>query len=73
MANDFYVPRATGLKAPIILLSSISCLPKEFLPRVGPKTDLPVNKACLALAFGAIGGRVIARPHNDNDKAYYQN
>ena len=72
-ANDFYVPRATGLKAPIIHLSSSACLPKEFLPRVGPKTDLHVKKPCLALAVRAFGGRVRACPHNDNDTVYSHN
>ena len=57
-------PEKNGLNAPVIRLSSVSCLRKLSLPRVGHKTYLPVRKLCLALAFGAFHGRVRARPHN---------
>ena len=39
-ADEFYLPKATGLKAPDIRRSPVVCLQKQSLPRVGHQTCL---------------------------------
>ena len=43
-ADEFYLPKATGLKAPDIRLSPVVCLQKQSLPRVGHTSDLSVRR-----------------------------
>ena len=49
-ADEFYLPKATGLKASDIRLSPVVCLQKQSLPRVGHTSDLSVRKLYVARA-----------------------
>ena len=42
-ADEFYLPKANGLKAPDIRLSPVLYLQKQSLPRVGHTSDLSVR------------------------------
>ena len=53
-ADEFYLPKATGLKAPDIRLSPVVCLQKQSLPRVGHTSDLSVRKLYVARAAWSI-------------------
>ena len=59
-ANEFYIPRATSFSALLTRLSSVSYRPKQSLPRVGHKTDLPAKKLCLFVT----GCFLRAHPHS---------
>ena len=53
-ADEFYLPKATSLKAPDIRLSPVVCLQKQSLPRVGHTSDLSVRKLYVARAAWSI-------------------
>ena len=53
-ADEFYLPKAKGLKAPDIRLSPVVCLQKQSLPRVGNTSDLSVKKLYVARAAWSI-------------------
>ena len=52
--DEFYLPKAPGLKAPDIHLSPVVCLQKQSLPRVGHTSDVSVMKLYVARAAWSI-------------------
>ena len=63
-AYEFYLPKATGLKAPDIRLSPVVCQQKKSLPRVGHTSDLSVRKLYVTF-HGSTGAYLRSSPRHD--------